>query len=49
MTLPPGLPLEIEHKPEETDINLLPESLEACNEQQWPGQQPKQPLLREAP
>ena len=45
----PGLPLELEDKPEEANIDLLPESLEACNEQQWPEQQPQQPLLREAP
>ena len=40
MQLPPGLTLSIEDKPAEADIDVLPEGLEAFNEQHWPGHQP---------
>jgi|SRR4051812_698892 len=44
MQLPPGLTLSIEDKPAEADIDVLPEGLEAFNEQHWPGHQPWQTL-----
>ncbi|MCB4823202.1 GNAT family N-acetyltransferase [Roseicella aerolata] len=40
MELPPGLTLSIEDKPDAADIDVLPEGLEAFNEQHWPGHQP---------
>jgi GNAT superfamily N-acetyltransferase len=40
MELPSGLTLSIEDKPDAADIDILPEGLEAFNEQHWPGHQP---------
>jgi len=42
--LPPGLSLSVEDRPSEADVEVLPNGLEAFNEQQWPGHQPWQPL-----
>lgn len=44
MQLPAGLTLSIEDRPDEAEIDCLPEGLEAFNEQQWPGHQPWQAL-----
>jgi GNAT superfamily N-acetyltransferase len=44
MMLPPGLSLSVENKPAEADVDVLPDGLEAYNEQHWPGHQPWQPL-----
>jgi GNAT superfamily N-acetyltransferase len=42
--LPPGLRLDIDDKPTDADIEVLPNGLEAFNESQWPGHQKWRPL-----
>jgi GNAT superfamily N-acetyltransferase len=42
--LPPGLRLDIDDKPTDADVEVLPNGLEAFNESRWPGHQKWRPL-----
>ena len=39
-----GLRFDVEDKPAEADIDVLPQGLEDFNESRWPGHQPWRPL-----
>ena len=41
---PDGLRLDIEDRPAEADVEVLPNGLEAFNESRWPGHQQWKPL-----
>ena len=44
MTLASGLRFDVDDRPAEADIDVLPQGLEDFNESQWPGHQPWRPL-----
>ena len=44
MSLPFGLRLDVEDKPSDADVEILPHRLEDFNESRWPGHQPWRPL-----
>jgi GNAT superfamily N-acetyltransferase len=44
MELPSGLRLDIEDKPADGDVEVLPNKLEEFNESRWPHHQPWRPL-----
>ena len=44
MSLPSGLRLDIEDRPADADVEVLPNALEAFNESRWPGHQKWRPL-----
>jgi GNAT superfamily N-acetyltransferase len=44
MEQPSGLRLDIEDQPSDTDVEVLPNGLEAFNESRWPGHQQWRPL-----
>lgn len=44
ITLPPGVTLAVEDKPDRDEVEALPDGLEAFNEAAWPRHQPWQEL-----